>query len=219
MTRMAWVFALLGLIAGVGESSAAPVIVNGRMWLQPTEFVNLSWDKISERCSASTGQCSGALENGKSVDGYIWASVDDVNGLFNFLISGNASSPMSGQTFYTQIDSTWGPELLSLFTPVIGFNNPREILVMGWTRSEKSPPTDSQQPRGYAIGEFSRRPIDAPRFIDAAETRTWADSTYSSRGNGSWFYRAAELPSPGTVALVALGLAVLGIHRRAATPS
>jgi hypothetical protein len=59
-----------------------PVTVNELEWLQPVDFVSYSWNDISTVCNATTGSCSGSL-GGNDLTGWTWASVDDVNGLFN----------------------------------------------------------------------------------------------------------------------------------------
>ncbi len=56
------------------------ITVNGNEWLQPALFTNLSWNDINAVCPA--GVCSGEL-NGYDMTGWTWASIDDVNALFN----------------------------------------------------------------------------------------------------------------------------------------
>jgi hypothetical protein len=58
------------------------VIVDGREWLQPVDFVNYSYIQVSQTCPG--GVCSGTLPESKiDLTGYIWASSDDVQSLFN----------------------------------------------------------------------------------------------------------------------------------------
>ena len=59
-----------------------PVRVDGKEWLQPINFVNYSYDQISEVCPR--GICEGNLP-GSNVDltGYFWASSKDVQSLFD----------------------------------------------------------------------------------------------------------------------------------------
>ena len=59
-------------------------IVDGKDWSQPNLFTGLSWNDISAVCNPGTGLCDGNL-NGIDVTGKTWASVDEVNGLFNFV--------------------------------------------------------------------------------------------------------------------------------------
>jgi hypothetical protein len=53
-----------------------------RLWLQPNDFANYSYNQVSEVCP--NGTCSGSLP-GSSIDltGYTWASIDDVRLLYN----------------------------------------------------------------------------------------------------------------------------------------
>lgn len=57
------------------------VKVEGREWLQPADFVNYSYNQLSEVCP--DGMCSGTLP-GSTIDltGYNWASSDDILLLF-----------------------------------------------------------------------------------------------------------------------------------------
>jgi len=66
--------------------------VDGKEWLQPDLFTNLSWNDINAVCSADTGVCSGEL-NGYDMNGWTWASVDDVNALFNHYIGSDVLGP------------------------------------------------------------------------------------------------------------------------------
>ena len=60
-----------------------PVSVDGRDWLQPLDFINTSWNEVAAVCSAISGICSGEL-NGDNLDGWVWASVFDVQQLIDF---------------------------------------------------------------------------------------------------------------------------------------
>ena len=57
------------------------VEVDGKGWLQPKDFVNYSYNQISEICPDTL--CSGTLRGSKiDLTGYIWASSHDVELLF-----------------------------------------------------------------------------------------------------------------------------------------
>lgn len=59
------------------------VVIDGKAWLQPKDFVNYSYNQISEICPDTL--CSGTLPGSKiDLTGYIWASTDDVELLFGF---------------------------------------------------------------------------------------------------------------------------------------
>ncbi len=59
-----------------------PIAVNGKLWLQPLDFVGLSWSEISGVCDPN---CNGELA-GIDLAGWQWASTAEVNSLFNFYI-------------------------------------------------------------------------------------------------------------------------------------
>ncbi len=94
---------------------AQPVIKDGKEWLQPADFLNLSWDDVALVCDPGTGLCDGEL-NSIDVTGYTWASVDDVNGLFNTY---GVTPPLSGDDAVWQANSSWAPSFLNQFHPVI----------------------------------------------------------------------------------------------------
>jgi len=63
-------------------SQTGSVILDSREWLQPKDFTNYSYNDISAVCPE--GYCSNMLPGSAfNLDGYIWASSDDVNMLFS----------------------------------------------------------------------------------------------------------------------------------------
>jgi hypothetical protein len=61
------------------------ITVDGKQWYQPYFFTGLSWDDINAVCPA--GECAGVL-NGYDMNGWTWASIEDVNALFNYYLGG-----------------------------------------------------------------------------------------------------------------------------------
>ncbi|GAB5452559.1 MAG: hypothetical protein Hals2KO_28870 [Halioglobus sp.] len=61
------------------------VTVDGRDWMQPANFIWTSWNEVATVCDPVTGACSGDL-NGGSLDGWTWATLHDVNALFNHFL-------------------------------------------------------------------------------------------------------------------------------------
>jgi hypothetical protein len=80
------------------------VTVDGREWAQVDLFTNLTWDHINAVCPE--GVCAGIL-NGFDMTGWAWASVDDVNALFNFYIGSEKLGP--GPDCYPEELFLWGP--------------------------------------------------------------------------------------------------------------
>tara|TARA_R110001592_G_scaffold355031_1_gene655234 strand:+ start:15209 stop:16150 length:942 start_codon:yes stop_codon:yes gene_type:complete len=77
-----------------GVPIADIVTVNGKEWAQVDLFLNLSWDEINAVCPAGICADFGTL-NGYDMTGWRWASVDDVNSLFNYYY-GDYGSPALG---------------------------------------------------------------------------------------------------------------------------
>jgi hypothetical protein len=64
-------------------SNGDTICVDGKfLWLQPRLFSNLSWLQINAACPG--GPCrGGAVLNNHNMTGWTWASVQDLNSLFN----------------------------------------------------------------------------------------------------------------------------------------
>lgn len=60
------------------------ITVNGNEWLQPAYFIDVTRKEINAVCPE--GICAGKL-NGYDMTGWTWASVEDVNALFNYYIA------------------------------------------------------------------------------------------------------------------------------------
>ena len=58
------------------------IILDGKEWLQPLDFIGYTYDQVSVACPG--GVCSGTLP-GSAFDltGYTWASIEEVSALFN----------------------------------------------------------------------------------------------------------------------------------------
>ncbi|KZX58327.1 hypothetical protein A3709_02370 [Halioglobus sp. HI00S01] len=52
---------LLVITTMVVSIPAKAVEVDGREWLQPMEFLNLSWLDVAAICDSNTGACNGML--------------------------------------------------------------------------------------------------------------------------------------------------------------
>ncbi len=74
---------MLLLTALPAQATFLPTVtVDGREWQQPANFIWTSWNEVAAVCDPITGACSGDL-NGGSLDGWTWATLLDVNYLFN----------------------------------------------------------------------------------------------------------------------------------------
>lgn len=83
------------------------VTVNGREWAQPDLFTNLSWGEINQLCPIDEGGvCKKAVYEedrlqGYDMEGWTWASMADVNGLFNHFL---ADTGVTGEDLLSGID-------------------------------------------------------------------------------------------------------------------
>jgi hypothetical protein len=66
------------------------VTVEGKEWYQPDLFTELSWNEINAVCPE--GKCVGML-NDYDMTGWTWATIKDMNDLFNYYIGSNVLGP------------------------------------------------------------------------------------------------------------------------------
>ena len=79
--------------------------VDGKIWAQVDLFTNLSWNQINAVCP--NGICAGILK-GHDMTGWTWASVEDLNALFNHYLGANVLGP--GPDHHMEDpDSEWAP--------------------------------------------------------------------------------------------------------------
>ncbi len=106
MKRSIWILGLTFLIYA-GPSLAVPVIRDGKEWLQPVSFMNVSWNDVVAKCPPPTHACTGTL-NFINLSGYTWAAVADINSLFNaYYVLPPFIGATPAQRFTT--GSTWAP--------------------------------------------------------------------------------------------------------------
>jgi hypothetical protein len=80
------------------------VTVDGKIWAQVDLFTSLSWNDINDVCPE--GICAGIL-NGYDMTGWIWASANDINALFNYYIGSDVLGP--GPEYLSDATSVWAP--------------------------------------------------------------------------------------------------------------
>ncbi|MFK7976754.1 MAG: hypothetical protein AB8C02_11495 [Halioglobus sp.] len=155
------------------------VIANGLEWYQPSLFGNLSWNDINTACPA--GVCAGTL-NGQDMTGWTWASVPDLDALFNSYI-GFAALP----TFsYTQAGSPWAPAFFADgWAPTIVNSSAGFISISGWSRNASA--------GNFALQAFLKDETNATAFDIVSNSGT-ADRNVSRASLGAFFYREL-LPS------------------------
>lgn len=115
-------------------TTADTIAVAGKKWAQPDLFTGVSWNTLNGVCPG--GVCgNSATLNGKDLSGWTWASVDDLNDLFNVYIAPAAIGP--GPARYEFINSTVTP---AVFAPPQGLRATDSDLnfnrVKAWTSTE-----------------------------------------------------------------------------------
>jgi hypothetical protein len=182
---------LMPVFSKVANPITDTVTVDGREWAQVDLFTNLSWYQISAVCPS--GICVGVL-NGHDMTGWIWASVDDINVLFNHYIGSDEMGPGPDVFFYKSSVSPWTTAF---------FNDgwrPTLLDLAGWERAIEGWARDMSDQGLVSFGRI----LDGEKEVDVgweeypgemAET-----SSYEAPPNpdveeglppvGGWFYRS-----------------------------
>lgn len=206
----------------VGPASALhiPVTVNGQEWLQPLDFVNLTWSGISQVCAPSSGLCGGEL-NGMDVTGYTWASISDLQSLFNYYIGSELLGPGHGQ--HAEDESIWAPAFfadgwVSVYGDASVIHLTGGMVRNSYFTTEHGQLTYlSYLEDRWGVPEYDLPNIDVVSADTDVGPQLSVGSSYSSVG--AWFFRnqsepPTEAPTPATVSLLGLGLATLVYSRR-----
>jgi hypothetical protein len=210
MSKLIRVLMVFLAIVWAGPASAAlmaPVLVDGREWLQPMDFVNISWYDIAEVCDPITGACTGSL-GGDGLSGWTWANTDDTYALLAHFW------PYELCCGEFPANGVYGNEFAEYFWAA-GFQFVEDIsaqvgvirVTAGFTR------TTYVSGSGYAYAAVvgtSQSGLD-PYFPN------WTfGKEIVSPGIGGLFYRdpVSPIPTPATLSLLGLGLAALGYSRR-----
>jgi hypothetical protein len=167
--------------------------VDGKQWYQPYFFSGLSWEDINTVCPA--GECTGVL-NGYDMTGWTWASIEDVNALFNHYLAmsdrrrllhcsnDNDNDKMLGPGPGACLE--WGGSAWANAFFSDGWRPTRFSLdshVSGWMR-------DLSQSGDSTLGGIIRH-IQSIVIggRDMAFTNSFGAEFGSEQGAGGWFYR------------------------------
>ncbi|MCP3879173.1 MAG: hypothetical protein GY701_12410 [Sulfitobacter sp.] len=205
---MPWIRTLAVIFTLFSTAALAhPVIKDGKEWLQPADFVNLSWNEVAGVCDPDTGLCDGELNN-VDVTGYTWASVDEVNGLFNAY---GVTPPLTAADEHLEAGSSWAPLALGDFDPTYLY--PQDVrFTAGWTRVLY-----------LGTNAFIAYVKDAhgDEFVDTVNSGTPFDPNVKGTDVGVWLYYDHAVAAPATVPTVStyvliftvLGLLVIANRR------
>ncbi len=200
----------------------APATVNGVEWLQPVDFVNLSWNDINTVCDATSGFCNGSL-NGNDITGWTWASLDDANGLFNYFLERSLSSiefeqvgrglgslgpgvdfyqfnnPMRAEAAYNTffVEGGFLPTLEFTFT-----DSSRQVMLNGWLRSPCQELCDPSDPEYYHQAARVQTVIGPSSEYSSFAYATNGEYAGQQSTLGAWFYApVGTYADPPTVVL------------------
>lgn len=158
------------------------VIVDGKEWLQPLDFVNYSYDQVSAVCP--DGACSGKLP-GSAFDltGYTWGSILDVSRLFNaYGVNPPFTEPFQGRGD-DESAAAFSRDFEVTAEWCFGDCPVTFVLVSGMVSD--------------------RAPLGAPSytaFANVGEAGGFSNTSYlgesPDEGIGAWFYRQVEDPPP-----------------------
>ncbi|MCP3877095.1 MAG: hypothetical protein GY701_01685, partial [Sulfitobacter sp.] len=186
---------------------AQPVIKDGKEWLQPADFLNLSWNDVALICDPDTGLCDGQLNN-IDVTGYTWASVDEVNGLFNAY--GIIPPVGPGPDTASEPGSSWAPQVTADFATE---TSTAKATANGWTRTPWF--ADPNNAHLAAVVNW-----DDHATADIAVTGASDNKASVGRSRGVWLHRVAAVaeatpvPTVPTYGLIFTVLGLLAIATR-----
>ena len=187
MKRTPGIKSVIGTIAlatGIITSTAsvaATVSVDGKNWRQLTETTGFSFNAVASLCPEGGGACSGSL------DGWTWATVNEVQSLFHsynpaFVVNGGLSD-----TDPETNNNAWASAFLADFNKTLGAPGFFPT-VQGWTATLR----DST----FAyFGEVSDSFLAAPTG-DRMRTGRTPISAGGSPLRGVWLYETSPVPLP-----------------------
>jgi hypothetical protein len=164
------------------SAQSGSVVVGGKEWLQPADFVNLSYNDIAAVCPPPDGICDGQL-NSITVTGFRWAAVADVNELFNAYL-GDTDTPLTSEPGVTTCaPGTCVADMLQDFAPTLETVEPAYGEVGGWSVTPFL--TGAYTP--YAFSE-----ADGDEF----NSDNYTGLNVSASFFGAWLFRDAPVPPP-----------------------
>jgi hypothetical protein len=156
---------------------------DGSVWAQADLFTNLSWTEINAVCPGPEGLCNGYL-NGYDVNGWVWASIDDV---FDLLVSlGHPPLTYPPTWQYGESSSDWAPAFYDA-----GFRQTFESAgraFVAWASSSDEACLSFPPTCGVTASVVDRVDATAADFVELLPIHILA----SSPGRGAWLYKTAS---------------------------
>lgn len=193
----------IAVLAQAMPSLAASVIRDGKEWLQPADFVDISWAEADAACPlASARQCTGVL-GGIDVTGFTFASIAEVNSLM--ATYGVPQPDLCGGSAGRVDGSTWVPLIFADFSPTAVDPGAR-FLEGNVSDADICAAISDPNCIGSSIG-----------FLGIQSDDTLGDGYCAGPGSistGVWLYRGylptpLAVPGPGLPAMLLAGLGML----------
>ena len=89
------------------------IVIDDKEWRQPIETRGYSYNEVATICPTNGTQCSGMLDQVDFTD-WIWAPITEVEDMFKTF-----NSTFNPPQQAVEIDSTWAPEVLDAFLPIM----------------------------------------------------------------------------------------------------
>lgn len=208
---------LLSLISAPVWSVPIYLDTMGREWLDVNDSRNRSWIDVAQVCNSATGTCSGILATTTpfstdiDVDGYTWATRDEVRDLFQEIGGLPADALADYQAVFLAGDG-FGAAALSIFSPTIELPvGPDSLRILnGLTRDVSFDPT-----RGLGVYLGLLTHSTWPEGIDSFWLVSGFPVDAREMSIGVYLYR--EIPEPSALILMAIGLLMLWLSGYART--